>query len=67
MNGTPYQMPQVPLLYSNTSDGWNASTTLHVPLNSTVDMILQVANDSMDAVSLVPTKPLPYLSCMKSS
>ncbi|KAB2573754.1 Laccase abr2 [Lasiodiplodia theobromae] len=67
LNGTPYQTPQVPLLYSNTSDGWNASTTLHVPLNSTVDIILQVANDSMDAVSLAPPKPLAYLSCMQSS
>lgn len=67
MNGTPYEMPRVPLLYSNTSDGWNSSTTLHIPLNSTVDIILQVASDSMDAVSLAPIKPLAYLSCMQSS
>ncbi|KAK0615537.1 Laccase abr2 [Lasiodiplodia hormozganensis] len=67
LNGTPYQTTQVPLLYSNTSDGWNASTTLHVPLNSTVDIILQIANDSMDAVSLAQTRPLAYLSCMNSS
>lgn len=67
MNGTPYQMPRVPLLYSNTSDSWNASTTLHVPLNSTVDIILQVANDSMDAVRFSPTEPLVNLSCMLSN
>lgn len=50
----PYTEASTPILYGNSSDGWNANTTLHLPLNSTIDIIMAVANDSMDKVSFLP-------------
>jgi len=47
----PYSEPQTPIIYGNKSDGWAANTTLHMPYNSTIDIIMRIANDSMDAVS----------------
>jgi hypothetical protein len=46
----PYAEAEVPLIYGNVSDGWKASTTLHMPSDSSVDTIMNVANDSMDTV-----------------
>ncbi|KAL2391842.1 hypothetical protein ABEF93_000073 [Exophiala dermatitidis] len=50
INGQPFLEPQRPIVYGNVSDGWNAVTTLHMPGNSTVDLIMYVANDSMDTM-----------------
>lgn len=52
MDHDAYTEPSTPILYGNSSDGWNANTTLHLPFNSTIDLIMAVANDSMDTVSL---------------
>lgn len=52
MDGSSYAEPSKPILYGKSSDGWNAETTLHLPLNSTIDIIMYVANSSMDTVSL---------------
>ena len=51
LNHSPYSEPKTPILYGNSSDGWNAETTLHFPSNKTVDLITTIANDSMDIVS----------------
>jgi len=53
MSRDPYVEPSTPILYGNSSDGWNANTTLHLPSNSTIDIIMAVAGDSMDRVSLL--------------
>ena len=50
MNRDPYTEAATPVLYGNSSDGWNANTTLHLPSNSTIDIIMAVADDSMDTV-----------------
>ncbi|KAJ6105299.1 hypothetical protein N7523_010109 [Penicillium sp. IBT 18751x] len=50
VNQEPYAEAEVPLIYGNVSDGWKASTTLHMPSNSTIDIIMNVANDSMDTM-----------------
>lgn len=49
----PYSEPKTPVIYGNKSDGWAANTTLHMPYNSTIDIIMRIANDSMDAVSCI--------------
>jgi len=46
----PYVEASRPVLYGNSSDGWNAKTTIHLPYNATVDLIMMVARDSMDQV-----------------
>ena len=51
MNRYPYSEASAPILYGNSSDGWNANTTLHLPSNSTIDIIMAIAEDSMDKVS----------------
>ncbi len=59
VDGSPYLEPERPILYGNASDGWNANTTYHLPLNSTVDIIMNIANDSMDVVSNTRSRPSP--------
>lgn len=51
VDGQPLSEPQNPIIYGGVSDGWNAVTTIHMPANSTIDLIMHVANDSMDTVS----------------
>ena len=51
MNGYPFVEPKTPILFGNVSDGWQANTTIHMPFNSTVDIVMTIANDSMDTVS----------------
>lgn len=51
INGEPFSEPARPIVYGSASDGWNATTTLLSPPNATVDIIIKVANDSMDTVS----------------
>ncbi|KAJ5350264.1 hypothetical protein N7541_007991 [Penicillium brevicompactum] len=46
----PYSEPKIPVIYGNVSDAWQANTTLHMPSNSTVDIVMSVANGSMDAM-----------------
>ena len=50
----PYSEAKTPVLYGNRSDGWTTSTTLHVPYNSTIDIIMQIADESMDKVCTDP-------------
>ena len=47
----PYSEAKTPVLYGARSDGWTANTTLHMPYNSTIDIIMQIADLSMDTVS----------------
>lgn len=51
MDGHPYAETAIPIVYGTSSDGWNASTKLHLPFNSTIDIIMVMANNSMDLVS----------------
>ena len=53
IDGSSYTEASTPILYGKSSDGWNANTTLHLPLNSTIDIIMYIANNSMDTVSLL--------------
>ena len=54
----PYVEPSMPVVYGNASDGWNANTTYHFPANSTIDIVMAIAEDSMDKVSRCPrSKP----------
>ncbi|KAK2609370.1 hypothetical protein QQS21_002151 [Conoideocrella luteorostrata] len=46
----PFHEPDVPIIYGNASSGWKASTTVHLPLNSTIDVIMTVSNQSMDTM-----------------
>ncbi|CEL10666.1 hypothetical protein ASPCAL15095 [Aspergillus calidoustus] len=46
----PYAEPSIPIIYGNMSDGWNSNTTLHFPANSTVDIVMNIANDSLDTM-----------------
>ncbi|KAJ0414301.1 hypothetical protein BJY00DRAFT_321107 [Aspergillus carlsbadensis] len=46
----PYDEPSVPIIYGNMSDGRYSNTTLHLPANSTVDIVMNVANDSLDTM-----------------
>lgn len=47
---SPYSESKTPIIYGNKSDGWAAQTTLHMPFNSTIDIVMKIANDSMDTV-----------------
>ena len=58
----PYTEAKTPVLYGNSSEGWNANTTLHLPYNSTVDIIMSVADDSMDKVGH-PQRYKPICKC----
>ncbi len=69
LNHSPYSESKVPILYGNSSDGWNAETTIHFASNKTVDIIMRIANDSMDMVSLNFYIPLclPLSACLLST
>lgn len=45
---TTFVEPVVPVLYGNSSSGFNANYTVHVPANTTVDVLMQVSPESMD-------------------
>jgi len=47
---SPYSEPTTPILDGGSSNGWNANTTIHLPSNSTIDIVMSIANDSMDMV-----------------
>ncbi|KAL2871428.1 Cupredoxin [Aspergillus lucknowensis] len=50
VNNAPYSEAEIPIIRGNTSDGWQANTTIHMPFNSTIDIIMRIANDSMDTM-----------------
>lgn len=52
LNDAPFSDPKIPIIQGNVSDGWLAKTTIHMPFNSTIDIIMRIASDSMDMVSL---------------
>lgn len=52
LNDAPYSDPRIPIVQGKVSDGWLAKTTIHMPFNSTIDIIMRIANNSMDVVSL---------------
>lgn len=49
----PYAEATIPVIYGRISDGWNVGTTLHIPSNAIVDIIMQVSDQSMGSVSTV--------------
>lgn len=51
-NREPFAEPARPIIYGPVSDGWGAATTILNPANATIDIVMKVANDSMDTVSL---------------
>lgn len=57
-DGAPFTEPIVPLIYGGISTGWNSNTTKHLPFHSTVDIIMNISNDSMDTVSQDTPPPL---------
>lgn len=58
----PFREPDIPIIYGDVSSGWNSNTTMHLPLNSTIDIILNISNRSMDTVRLSATaKAVPYV------
>lgn len=50
VDGYAYSESEKPIIYGNVSDGWDANTTLHMPFNATIDIIMRIANDSMDTM-----------------
>ena len=53
VDGYAYSESEKPIIYGNVSDGWDANTTLRMPFNATIDIIMRIANDSMDTVSSI--------------
>lgn len=49
----PFMEPEIPLIYGENSSGWDANTTIHLPINSTIDIIMRISNESMDTVRLI--------------
>lgn len=45
-----YTHPRIPILKGPVSDGWQTDTTIHMPFNSTIDIIMNIADDSNDKV-----------------
>jgi len=50
IDGYPFAEPKTPILLGNVSDGWQANTTVYMPFNSTIDIIMTIAKDSMDTM-----------------
>lgn len=46
----PFMEPDIPLIYGENSSGWDANTTIHLPINSIIDIIMRISNESMDTV-----------------
>ena len=60
----PFSEPKVPIVYGDVSEGWKSNTTIHVPLNSTIDIIMNISNKSLDMVRypLSAKRPCVYSS-----
>jgi len=54
-----YSEAKVPIIFGNGSDGWVKGSTLPMPFNSTIDIIMTIANDSMDVV-IILSHPFRY-------
>jgi hypothetical protein len=50
IDSAPFKEPDVPIVYGEISSGWDSNTTIHVPINSTIDIIITISNQSMDMV-----------------
>jgi FtsP/CotA-like multicopper oxidase with cupredoxin domain len=50
INAQPFVDPIVPILFGNSSEGWTANTTYFVPDTAVVDLVLSIANDSLDTM-----------------
>lgn len=50
VNKFPFTEPEIPIVYGNVSEGWGSNTTIHLPLNSTIDIIMTISNQSMDVM-----------------
>ncbi|KFY02039.1 hypothetical protein V490_00666 [Pseudogymnoascus sp. VKM F-3557] len=50
IDGYPFAEPKTPILLGNVSDGWQANTTIYMPFNSTIDIIMTISKDSMDTM-----------------
>ncbi|KAM6511291.1 hypothetical protein FALCPG4_016292 [Fusarium falciforme] len=46
----PFMEPDIPLIYGENSSGWDANTTIHLPINSIIDIIMRISNESMDTM-----------------
>jgi L-ascorbate oxidase len=67
VDGYPYSEQSTPIIYGNVSDGWKANTTLHMPFNSTFDIIRKIANHSMDTVIFAAASFLAESSYRRSA
>ncbi|KAJ5350197.1 hypothetical protein N7541_007924 [Penicillium brevicompactum] len=56
LNDAPFSDPKIPIIQGNVSDGWLAKTTIHMPFNSTIDIIMRIANNSMDMSTIADMK-----------
>ncbi|KAF4996202.1 hypothetical protein FDECE_12543 [Fusarium decemcellulare] len=50
INKSPFAEPKVPIVYGDASAGWQSNTTIHLPINSTIDIIMNISNKSMDVM-----------------
>lgn len=57
----PFTEPKVPIIYGDVSDGWESNTTMHLPLNSTIDIVMRISNQSMDMVRSPMPVPLSIM------
>src|SRR4051812_4356516 len=55
----PFREPNVPIIYGDVSDGWGSNTTMHLPINSTIDIIIRISDRSMDTVRSFSVLPAP--------
>ncbi|KAI8711484.1 hypothetical protein NCS52_01412000 [Fusarium sp. LHS14.1] len=46
----PFMEPDIPIIYGGNSSGWDANTTIHLPINSTIDIIMRISSKSMDTM-----------------
>lgn len=50
VHNVPYTHPRIPILKGSVSGGWQTDTTVHMPFNSTIDIIMNIVDDSKDMV-----------------
>lgn len=46
----PFEEPSIPIIYGNISSGWDSITTTHLPINSTIDIVMDISDQSLDKV-----------------
>merc|ERR1712169_4662 len=44
----PFEEPSIPIIYGNISSGWDSITTTHLPINSTIDIAMDISDQSLD-------------------